>query len=446
MSEFKKKTLAVISNVSKNKTLVSSFQKEEEEEGPLKVDYHPPKFEILARALQMSVAKRNENMALSGDRVMYARNQQLPSSKPVVVGGTPITEDIAFGLRNTVFGTTVAPARGEWLRTGLVFREPDKNLSYGLKAARNGTRGLISVIQAEVVKYLLFNKRDTSQSPEQLLKASLIRQIEALLSAICDILWRIGEATKATLCLPQEVVYIPHSHNYFQDSITEKLHIFDFTNKEDLQIFLKRYIYLFMEEPGPGALLILYSAILTRGIPKVLHDLEDDKGHLVTCAEEGSLCIVTLLLTGRATPFLHNGVVYVGDEEHYAVPQFGILGRGEIGFLLYEEGAEERVPGSRLKTPSLPIWVVCCLGHYGILFNTNRELLRNYHAERRFDLMYYTCGGNQCQLTVDTRQDQADSSVNSEESATSSLANLEKLIHTKWQDAHIHWTGSTVFI
>lgn len=34
-------------------------------------------------------------------------------------------------------------------------------------------------------------------------------------------------------------------------------------------------------------------------------------------SEEGSLNIVTLLLTGRATPYLHNGVIYVGDEDHY---------------------------------------------------------------------------------------------------------------------------------
>lgn len=33
--------------------------------------------------------------------------------------------------------------------------------------------------------------------------------------------------------------------------------------------------------------------------------------------EEGSLNIVMLLLTGRATPYLHNGVIYVGDEDHY---------------------------------------------------------------------------------------------------------------------------------
>ena len=33
--------------------------------------------------------------------------------------------------------------------------------------------------------------------------------------------------------------------------------------------------------------------------------------------EEGSLMIVTLLLTGRATPYIHNGVINVGDENSY---------------------------------------------------------------------------------------------------------------------------------
>lgn len=66
-----------------------------------------------------------------------------------------------------------------------------------------------------------------------------------------------------------------------------------------------------------------------------------------------------------------------------AKAHFGVLTRSEIGFLFYEEEMGERAPGSRLKTPSLPIWVVFCLGHFGIMFNTNKELLRNYHAERR---------------------------------------------------------------
>lgn len=50
---------------------------------------------------------------------------------------------------------------------------------------------------------------------------------------------------------------------------------------------------------------------------KVRSDMEDEKAYLVTAAEEGSNHIITLLMTGRATPYLHNGVVYVGDEDHY---------------------------------------------------------------------------------------------------------------------------------
>jgi hypothetical protein len=45
--------------------------------------------------------------------------------------------------------------------------------------------------------------------------------------------------------------------------------------------------------------------------------MDDERAFLVTGSEEGSHCIVTLLLTGHATPYLHNGVVYVGDEDHY---------------------------------------------------------------------------------------------------------------------------------
>lgn len=51
---------------------------------------------------------------------------------------------------------------------------------------------------------------------------------------------------------------------------------------------------------------------------RILTDLDAPKGaHLMGPSEEGSLNIVTLLLTGRATPYLHNGVIYVGDEDHY---------------------------------------------------------------------------------------------------------------------------------
>lgn len=59
---------------------------------------------------------------------------------------------------------------------------------------------------------------------------------------------------------------------------------------------------------------------------RVITDLDGPKGaYLMGTNEEGSLNIVTLLSTGRATPYLHNGVIYVGDEDHYVRSKFYFL-------------------------------------------------------------------------------------------------------------------------
>ncbi|XP_050539580.1 inactive ubiquitin carboxyl-terminal hydrolase MINDY-4B isoform X2 [Daktulosphaira vitifoliae] len=385
------------------------------------------------------------------DRVMYARNQQYKYSREVVTGGQPITVEQAKALRLTVFGACDTPPRGEWFRTGFVFREPEKELSYGLRARRNGTRGLLSAVQGYLLKHMLFSGCGDSN-----LKPSRQQQLDALCRSLADILWKIGDNKQAVICLPQEKCYVSHSLNYFQDNVTEKLHLFELTNIDDLEIFIKRYLHLFQDDPGPGSLLLLYSAALTRGLSKIMSDLMDEKTYLISNAEEGSICIVTLLLTGRATPNLHNGIINIGDENHYAIPHYGVLARSEVGLLVHfeETGTPLQItqmPGSRLKTPSYPIWVTCTKGHYGILFNTNRELLRNHLAERRFPLTYYTCSGIENYATVDTRshQNTGDSrmsymkSSDDVNSTSSQHLQIECLIHTKWEGASVQWTGAT---
>ncbi len=92
----------------------------------------------------------------------------------------------------------------------------------------------------------------------------------------------------------------------------------------------------------------------------------------------------------------------------------GIETRNEMGFLLWDHTDEATAAynlGSRLKTPVLPIWITHCNGRVGILFNPNRELMRSYHAENRFQLYYYSdCEAKkdegarkETMLTVDTR-------------------------------------------
>jgi hypothetical protein len=73
------------------------------------------------------------------------------------------------GLRQVVFGNAGTPPRGEWMRTGFMF---DKDNPFGLRCPRNATRGLQSVVQAYIIKHLIFDNRpkDKSIPIEQLLK------------------------------------------------------------------------------------------------------------------------------------------------------------------------------------------------------------------------------------------------------------------------------------
>lgn len=154
-----------------------------------------------------------------------------------------------------------------------------------------------------------------------------------------------------------------------------------------------------------------------------------------------------------------------------ASPQYGILKRCSIGLLLWENesgqqnSAVSRQPGSRLKTPNCPIWITLCAGHYGVMFNKNPELLRNYHAESRFDLYYYSCSGREIAMTIDNRvyNEQAAGMLESQQSSSENTGQtgsrlkddtfakeesavkdeptvntpLQKLVHTKWEEAHI---------
>lgn len=75
------------------------------------------------------------------------------------------------------------------------------------------------------------------------MKPTDIQQSEALIAAISEILWNIGEKVKVVITLTGDTNLIPHSHTYFQDSVTEKVILFQ--KKKKLLIEFDIGIYLF---------------------------------------------------------------------------------------------------------------------------------------------------------------------------------------------------------
>ena len=66
--------------------------------------------------------------------------------------------------------------------------------------------------------------------------------------------------------------------------------------------------------------------------------------------------------------------------------RYGITTRSDIGILVWDKDDERTSRynlGSRIKTPTYPLWVTKCNEMMGVLFNPNKELMRSHNAENR---------------------------------------------------------------
>nr|CAH0100072.1 unnamed protein product [Daphnia galeata] len=343
---------------------------------------------------------------------------------------------------------------------GMVFREAEQQLAYGLTFIGGDmtplARSVLMIVQAQVLRTILFetDPNKTLKTRRDPLEPTRTIQKEALVAALADIIWRAGSG-QGVLCLPNKsVVYLPESPQFNQDGVTEKLQLVPFGKWDELVTVLRRYIYIFQEEPGPAVLLLLYSAVLSRGLDRVNEDLMGraanysgltNRGHLVTFKGSISNSVLCLLMTGRASPYLHNGVQYRGDEDNAAVAETGVLIRSPLGLLMWMGNEEKTIAanlGSRLKTPIFPVWLVICCDQTGLLFCLDRALMRDYRNEYNFQLHYFTSSHYQTSetiLNICTRGfDETEPEI--------PLSTLDKVIRTKWSGARVNWNGIAPFL
>ncbi|KAI9555731.1 hypothetical protein GHT06_018246 [Daphnia sinensis] len=387
----------------------------------------------------------------------------LPNVLPVPASlGTPITEPTAVALRQVVFGQCPSMIRSEFFSRGpgMVFREAEQQLAYGLTFIGGDmtpmARSVLMIVQAQILKTLLFETDPARilKSRRDPLEPTMTIQKEALVAAVSEIIWRAGSG-QGILCLPSKsLIHVPESPQFNHDGVTEKLQLVPFAKWDELVTVLRRYIYIFQEEPGPAVLLLLYSAVLSRGLDRVNEDLMGraanfsgltHRSHLVNFKGSISNSVLCLLMTGRATQFLHNGIQYRGDEDNASIAETGLLIRSPLGLLLWmgnEEKTQATNLGSRLKTPIFPIWLVICCDQSGLLFCLDRALMRDYRNEYNFQLHYYTSSHFQTGdtiLNVCTRGfDETEPEI--------PLSTLDKIIRTKWSGARINWNGIVPYL
>nr|DBA26083.1 TPA: hypothetical protein GDO54_010383 [Pyxicephalus adspersus] len=359
-------------------------------------------------------------------------------------------------LRKILFGNTFQTFTYEWKKSFFKFREAFSNLAYALEAEKGGTRAIQMVVQAHIIKHLLFTKNYQDYgSFNSLSEISQKQQEKALAASLADILWTTGAMNKAIVCLITNESYFSESPNYKTDNFTEKLHLFEFVEKDKLEKFLCAHIYSFKDEGSHGVILFLYSVLFSRTILRIQHDLDYTKNHLLHfCLGNYTVrqAVLNLILTGRASPHVFNGDQILEEQ----IPEqklHGVLTRSEVGYLHWnrDEMEQNKLPqvGSMLKTPKYPIWLCNINGTYSVLFGTNTSLLCDWKMEHIFDLYFYSGQLSQtktARLTVDTHSHPWEGRYKTEEADHEKrFPSLEMTVRTKWEGAAITWNGTLPF-
>ena len=84
-----------------------------------------------------------------------------PVMTPRKMGGTPIDMETAMALKTTLLGSATKPFPAGWIGQSMAFCSKP-GLAFGLVQNKGGPCGALSVVQAFVLRYLIFPGNSTS--------------------------------------------------------------------------------------------------------------------------------------------------------------------------------------------------------------------------------------------------------------------------------------------
>ncbi|XP_066095846.1 probable ubiquitin carboxyl-terminal hydrolase MINDY-4 isoform X2 [Saccopteryx bilineata] len=359
-----------------------------------------------------------------------------PSVPKLQVVSKPIDFSVAKDIKTILFGSSFCCFNEEWKLQSFSFNDA-ASLKYGIVQNKGGPCGVLAAVQGGVLQKLLF-EGDGGADPARLLQPSNAHRTHCLALAIADILWRAGGRERAVVTLASGTQQFSPAGKYKADGVLETLILHSLTCYEELVAFLQQSIRQF--EVGPfGCILLTLSAILSRSIELIRQDFDVPTSHLIGAHNYCTQELVNLLLTGRAVSNVFNDVVELDSGDGSIMLLKGIAARSDIGFLSLFEHYNVCKVGCFLKTPRFPVWVLCSESHFSVLFSLQPELLRDWRAEKLFDLYYYDGLANQqepIRLTIDTTQ------TVPEDRDGELVPPLELCIRTKWKGASVNWNGS----
>ncbi|NXM54639.1 MIY4B hydrolase, partial [Illadopsis cleaveri] len=127
-----------------------------------------------------------------------------------------------------------------------------------------GTRAILAAVQAHIITYLLFTREAESTHLERLCRVGQGEQREALATALAETLWAAGGGGRAVVCLITAPVTTMAPEGYRASSFTERIRLFEFSEKAAAQGFISDHINSFKGKGSHGVILFLYSLLFSR--------------------------------------------------------------------------------------------------------------------------------------------------------------------------------------
>ena len=195
---------------------------------------------------------------------------------------------------------------------------------------------------------------------------------------------------------------------------------------------------------GPGAVLLLLSAVLSRTVAGARGDGDDGDRCFIDGRGFANFEVINLLLFGRAHSNTFDGVRDVDGVVLRGAPR-----RDRVGLLAADEARGYFAVGDFLKSPRVPIFIVYSESHFSVLFSEDPAVL-DRDADRPFDLTYWDCLSTEdgpVRLTVDPCLYDASGKSHrpvppAVDDDAALIPPLDVVVRTRWPNAGIDWNDS----
>lgn len=382
-----------------------------------------------------------------------------------------ISRTEAASLRRVTIGSR-RPWAASWSDQGFFFNR-NEGLGYGLVQRHGGPCGVLAAVQTHIIKWLARLDPSPKSADEQhrepaWFNPSVEALRTALLEALTDIVWRCANKESGTCCVAVRgdrgrpsatggdgtgsATALPRGG---VESFTEQLSVYrDLASRSSVRALFDNDDVLshFADPTGGGVILVVYSAVLSHGVRTVAEEVSTKLGGgesggddaLVGGHDYAGQELVNLLIAGAAVPQVFNGT-----KEIDGVVLRGVDSRCEVGLLsLYEALNPGFVEvGSHLKSPQLPLWIVCSEDHYMVLFGldadaTGLELEASVEPAAPFPLYFYDELASQdeiIKLGITPRPDVPLTAAEKGDDDTELVSPIDHCIRTRWREARIDW-------